>query len=236
MKHPLRRTAAALAAGLALWAATSPSAHAHVTISADNPTRGGYTVLTLRVPSESSSARTVGLEVTFPSDTPITSVRTEPVPGWKATVSLEKLAAPTTTAGGTQVTERVAKVTWTATGPGLAPDEFVRFPLLAGPLPDADTLVLPAVQRYSDGTHIDWVEQAQGGAEAEHPAPDLTLTEGSADDAHGAHTSAAPTEAGISSQASVGPSSGTIWGVVGTVLGALGLLIGGWSVFRTGRR
>lgn len=54
----------------------------------------------LRVPDESDTAGTVGLEVTLPADHPLSSVRTTPVPGWTATTTKAAVDAAPESAGG----------------------------------------------------------------------------------------------------------------------------------------
>jgi hypothetical protein len=44
-----------------------------------------------------------------------------------------------------------------------------------GPLPQVDQLVFKALQTYSDGDIVRWIEVPAAGAEAEHPAPVLKL-------------------------------------------------------------
>ena len=79
------------------------------------------------------------------------------------------------------VTEAVSKITWTATDGGLEPGEFDLFTISAGPLPTkTGKLTFKAIQTYSDGTVVSWIEPTVKGApEPEHPAPILTLTKAS---------------------------------------------------------
>jgi uncharacterized protein YcnI len=135
-------------------------------------------VLTFRVPTESPTARTVAVTVRLPTDRPFTSVRTEPVPGWSAKLTTSPLPTPVRDDDGNAVTSAVSEVTWTATGRGLEPGEFGEFRLSVGPLPASGTVQLPTEQRYSDGSEVDWVQQAQDGAEPEHPAPAVTVGAG----------------------------------------------------------
>ena len=82
------------------------------------------------------------------------------------------------------VKEAVQTVTWTADpGTQIKPGEFLRFPVLAGPLADnTDKLTFKAVQTYSNGDVVNWIQQtAKGAPEPEHPAPTLTLTAAGAD-------------------------------------------------------
>jgi uncharacterized protein YcnI len=129
-------------------------------------------------PNESSTGASVtALEVDFPMNHPLLSVMPQTVAGWTATVVSSTLAKPIKTDDGT-VTEAVSKITWTATAGGVAPGQFGLFSVLAGHLPsDTSKLVIKAIQSYSDGTQVSWIESTVKGAPApEHPAPVLTLT------------------------------------------------------------
>lgn len=221
------RFPAAVGAGLAtaalLVAATAAPASAHVTVSSSDATAGGYGQLSFRVPSEKAKANTVGLTIRFPAQAKVASVRTQPVPGWKSTVATAKDGAQT--------------VTFKATGNGLSPSEFAQFQLLAGPLPKAEKLTLPAVQKYSDGSTVAWSQQASGDTEPERPAPTLELAAGNGTDAHG--RSEAAQAAGPDAQnAAVGSAAGgggvgITLGIVGAVLGLAGLALGAVALRRT---
>lgn len=177
--------ATVLAAGLVLG--VQSAAGAHVTATAADASPGGYTTLTFRVPTESDTASTVGLEVHLPQETPFTAVRVKPVPGWTAEVVTTALDAPVTSAGGTTVTEAPTVVRWTATDGGLTPQQFGEFEISVGPLPAQGTLFFPTVQRYSDGSQVDWAQQAAEGVETDTPAPSITIgaSAAGAADAHG---------------------------------------------------
>ena len=85
-----------------------------------------------------------------------------------------------------QVTEAVSKITWTATGGGLEPGQFDLFTISAGPLPTKPSkLEFKAVQTYSDGTVVRWIQPTVKGApEPDHPAPTLTLTKATSEHGH----------------------------------------------------
>mgnify|MGYP000420284970 FL=1 len=154
----------------ALWGAGPASAHVHV--DSDDAVRGEYAVLTFRVPNESESGSpTTGLTVSIPN---LTSVSTAVMPGWKATLDRD-------VAAGT-----VRSVSWKADpGDGIGADQFGLF-LLQVKLPDSDTVSFPATQTYADGTVVHWDQpEAPGGAEPEHPVPELELS------ATGGHDAAA---------------------------------------------
>jgi uncharacterized protein len=168
-----------LAAALVLLVATP--AYAHVTVSAPGATRGGSDqLITFRVPVEEDKA-TVKITVALPTATPIASVDVLPVAGWTHTELTTKLRTPIKTDDG-EITEAVTRITWTATTGGLKPGEFGEFTILAGQLPDSDSLTFGAVQTYSDGSVVRWIETPAPGstAEPEHPAPTLSLSAASA--------------------------------------------------------
>jgi uncharacterized protein len=177
------------------------------------------------VPTESDTASTVGVEVAFPTDHPIANISVQPKPGWTVSVKKAKLATPATTDDGT-VSEAVTRVTWKATAGGLQPGEFDTFAVSAGPLPmDVDSITLPAVQTYSDGSVVRWIEpRVTGGPEPDHPAPVLTLSKASSTDAS--------TSAAAESSGSTSDGTARALGVVGIVLGVLGLGVGGVAIIR----
>jgi uncharacterized protein YcnI len=231
------------AAVLALLSA-APAA-AHVTVQPDEAPKGGYAKLASRVPDESETAGTIKLEVTFPLDTPLASVRTKPMAGWTAQIVKQKLATPIKTDDG-EVTEAVRTVVWTAQpGVRIGPGEFNEFEVSGGPLPDnTDRLLLPATQTYDDGTVVNWdaPPPAAGAAEPEHPAPVLKLVEGTG----AAGAGAAPT--GTTSAQPANQPSGTVvsatakddtarWlGGAGLAVGALGVGLAGGAMLANRRR
>lgn len=221
------------AAGLAAVAlvAGAGAASAHVEVSGVDATQGGYGVLTFRVPSESATASTTELKVTFPAADPIVSVDPQTMPGWKATVTTKKLATPVQTDDG-PVNTYVAQVDWKAESrkDAIPPGQFQMFNVSVGPLPKTATVSFPALQYYSDGSTVNWNETAIGGAEAEHPAPVLDLA--ASGTAHPATSGSMP-GMDMSSSSSSGGSS---WpGIVGLIAGVLGLITGGLALARTNR-
>jgi periplasmic copper chaperone A len=159
-------------------------AGAHVSVTPSSAPKGGFQVLSFNVPNEEADANTVKLEVTIPTKNPIAFVSYQPMPGWTVEVEKTTLAKPVKSDDG-EVTEAVSKITWTATDGGLAPGQFDLFTISAGPLPTkTNTLTFKAIQTYSNGEVVSWIQQTVKGApEPEHPAPTLTLT--SAKDEHG---------------------------------------------------
>jgi len=162
----------------AVLALGSTAAGAHVTPQPPTLSKGASDViLGFAVPNEQTTASTIKLELDLPVDHPITGIHADAKPGWTSAVETVKLAKPITTDDG-QITEVVSKVTWTATGPGIRPNEYSTFNLLAGLLPaNVNTLRFAALQSYSDGTVVSWIEPVVKGTPApQHPAPVLKLT------------------------------------------------------------
>lgn len=161
----------------AIVALGASAAVAHVTVNPGSAPKGGFEVLSFNVPNEEPNANTVKLEVELPTKYPIAFVSTQPMPGWTVVTQKTTLAKPVTTDDG-QVTEAVSRISWTATDGGLKPGEFDLFTISAGPLPTKpNKLVFKAIQTYSDGTVVSWIQQTVKGApEPEHPAPVLKLT------------------------------------------------------------
>jgi len=215
----LRRLLGAGALAAALTAAGAGVASAHVTVSAPQATPGGSDVLiSFRVPDESESARTVGLKVRLPTDTPIASVLVQPKAGWSATVSRTKLSTPIKTDDG-DVIDVVSEIDWkvNAGAQGIGPGQFDDFTVLAGQLPKADSLTFKMIQSYSDGSSAPWIEEPAPGSsvEPEHPAAVLDLSTSSA--------AAGNSESGTSAPADAASKASAVTGIA---LGALGVLLG----------
>jgi periplasmic copper chaperone A len=197
MRVFFRAAAAVFVAVLAGVTVAPGVASAHVTVSSAGAVQGGYAKVTFRVPNEKSNAGTAKLEIVLPTDKPVVSVSTKPIPGWTVATEKSKLATPAKTNDG-EITEAVSKITWTAAPDAvIQPGTFQEFDVSLGPLPEADQMVFKALQTYSDGDVVRWIEEPGGAAEPEHPAPVLKLTKAAgAQDAHGgANSTDAPTTA-----------------------------------------
>ncbi|MGY1814399.1 YcnI family protein [Blastococcus sp. SYSU D00820] len=241
LPRPLARLGVVLLAALAALAASfalaAGTAAAHVTVSSADAAAGGYGKLTFRVPNESDTASTVSVAIRFPAETPLASLRSQPVPGWTATLTVMDLDEPVEVAGQ-EVTSYVSTVEWRAdAGGGIRPGEFQEFSLSGGPFPEADELVLPAVQTYSDGTEAAWIEPTvTGQAEPEYPAPVLTLSGTATGDGHDGSTTDG--HAGTDTAAAHGDAAEDP-GAVALFLAILALLTGLAAVVlgvRAGRR
>lgn len=190
---PARLTAAPLLTAAAVLALAGP-ASAHVSVSSPDAAREGYGKVVFRVPTESDTADTTKLVVTLPADTPFLHLTAQPKPGWKVSMQEGPLPEPVEV-DGTEITEAVRTVTWTAEGDGIAPGEFDEFALSGGPFPDADSVRFAAEQTYDDGEVVDWDQVQQGDEEPEKPAPTLTLLAAPADGhGSGGHGAGADTD------------------------------------------
>ncbi|MER0447014.1 YcnI family protein [Streptomyces sp. Edi4] len=214
-----------LAAGSVLL--LSGTAFAHVTVQPEGAAaKGGYAVVDFKVPNERDNAKTVKLEVDFPTDHPLASVMPQPVPGWNVEVTKSKLDKPLTV-HGKQINEAVTKVTWS--GGAIEAGQFQKFPLSIGSLPtDTDQLVFKALQTYDNNEVVRWIEEAKkGAAEPANPAPTLQLTaaagQGGAAPAADKSANAQKTAAASSSDTD---NTARILAVVGIVVGAAGVAFG----------
>ena len=107
------------------------------------------------------------------------------------------LAKPIQTDDG-PVSQIVAEVTWTAAGTGIQPGQYEDFVIEAGSMPDkAGTLIFKALQTYSSGEIVRWIEvPIAGQPEPDTPAPILRLTPKSAPTAAPPGASGANIDAG----------------------------------------
>jgi uncharacterized protein YcnI len=235
----LRRTASA-AAALAFTAVATAvlgfagPASAHVTVNPKEATQGGYARVAFRVPNESDTASTTKLEVVLPENAPVGSVSTIPVPGWTVAVEKRKVEPPIEV-HGSQITEAVSKLTWTATGDAaVKPGQFQEFGVSMGPLPKVDKMVFKTLQTYSDGNVSRWIDEPQpGGEEPEKPAPVLTLTAAAPSASAAAPAAAAVADKDDDDDEGDGAAIGL--GVAGLVAGLAGLVLGGLAFARTRR-
>jgi periplasmic copper chaperone A len=217
-----------LVAGLAIagvWGASA--AWAHVTVTAPGVVAGDSdATIVFRVPTESDTASTIGLKLQLPTDTPIAGVLVAPQPGWTPTITQTKLAKPIQTDDGA-ITEVASEVDWKAdAGAGIKPGFFGEFTIIGGKLPDGiTTLTFKAIQSYSDGKQVAWIEQpAQGSnAEPDHPAPTLHLPAASGNGATPTAGSTSNGAASVTATSSKGASQGAA--VTGIVLGAVGVVL-----------
>ena len=153
-----------------------PAAGAHVTVNPNEVPADSFSRFAVRVPTERPDADTTKIVLKLPEG--LAFVSFQPKPGWKRTVTMVKLAKPVTNDEGETVTERIGTVTWE--GGKIAPGEFDEFGMSAKvPNEAGQTLVFPAVQTYSSGEVVRWI----GAADADTPAPRVTLSAKTAEEA-----------------------------------------------------
>ncbi|HVX70824.1 MAG TPA: YcnI family protein [Mycobacteriales bacterium] len=171
-----RDLSVAVVTGLGLVVAAAAPAAAHVTVHpTSEPAGTSYSVLTFRVPNEMDDARTVKVEIVLPTSTPISGVSVRPVPGWHARVKTVTLAKPIQTNHG-ELTVAPSRIIWS--GGDIPVGGYQDFDVSVGQVPDQPgPLVFKALQTYSNGKVVRWIETAPAGSpEPEHPAPTLLLT------------------------------------------------------------
>lgn len=230
------RTLGVLLAAPVLVLAAAGAAAAHVTVSPTSAPQGSTQELTFKVPNEESDADTVSIQLQIPTADPIAQVLAKPVPGWTITVHTVTLSKPLTTDDGT-FNQVVDEIDWT--GGSIPPEQYQDFSISVDPLPtDTTQLVFKAVQTYSDGDVVRWIDLAvPGEPEPDHPAPVLALTPAGAGDS-GASASAqtgSGTSSGSSAGAASSGSSGDSLGVAGLIVGALGFVTAAFALWRTRR-
>jgi uncharacterized protein len=211
----VRRFAIMLAAIVVALVATALPLSAHVSILPSEAQKGAAVTLAFQIPNEGSDAKTTSVAVQFPAEHPIADAAVQPIPGWKVQVTTKKLTTPITTDEGASLAERVDVITWTATGAGIGAGEFQQFLVSVGLPSDTDTLTFPTVQTYSNGDKVSWIEERPvGGAEPDHPIPELKLT--------GTNQAGTPASA-----ASVNDdNSAKALAVVALIVAVIGLLVG----------
>lgn len=235
-----RRSAPALLALGAVAAAVfgfAGPASAHITVDPKEATQGGYGRFAFRVPNESDTDSTTKVEIFLPENAPLGSVSTMLVPGWTAEVEKRTLDEPVEV-HGSQITEAIAKITWTAQPEaGIGPGTFQEFPVSVGPLPTVDTMVFKALQTYSDGTVVRWIDEPTAdGVEPEAPAPVLELAVAAdADPAAAQDGTPAAAADGATDDAAAGEGLAVGLGVAGLVAGLGGLVLGGLAFTRSRR-
>src|SRR5580698_8374410 len=177
-------------------------AAAHVTVSPSSLPQGtDDAILTFRVPNESATAAVTGLKIQFPLGHPIVLVNPEAGSGWQVNVIKSTLPKPITTDDGT-FTSTTSEIDWS--GSTIPVGQFGEFNVLAQGVPSGTTqLVFKAIQTYSDGTVVSWIQvPSKAVPNPEHPAPTITLT-------HGGSASSTATTAAVTAPTTTSTSSGT---------------------------
>ena len=184
-----------------------------------------------RVPNERPNAGTVKIEVTLPAEYPLASVRTKPLPGWKAEVVKGKLDKPVKNHGA-DVTEAVRTVTWTAEpGVRIEPDQYQEFFVSGRPAAGQHRHAGPARPSRPTTTARSWTGTPRrpptGAEEPERPAPALKLAAKDRRTTTGTATAAAANRAtATTASASGSDQTARYLGGAGLAVGALGLGFG----------
>ncbi len=227
------RLSRVMATGLVAAVVTATPALAHVTVQPGEGQQGSFFKLTFRTPNERDDAGTVKLEVKLPAEHPFAFLNVRPVDGWTYAVERTTLDEPFEVFG-TEYTEAVTKLTWE--GGTINPGEFQEFEVSVGPLPDdTDLLLFPAVQTYSSGEVVRWIDEDEEG---EQPAPRLRLVPADEEGTDGAEVAAgASAEAELASDMASDDDVDGARGLamVGLAVGALGL-VAGLAALARGRR
>jgi uncharacterized protein len=217
--------------------ALAAPAAAHVTVDPTSAPQGATVKLSFLVPNEEPTARVTDVQIAFPTppDTPIPTVTVEQKAGWTIKVTTQKLAQPVHTDDGV-ITDVVSRVEWKAktAADAIAPEQFGEFTVDADGLPDnEDQVVFRAIQTYSDGTIVRWIDPVtSGGPEAEHPTPILELTpaEGAATTTPGSTATTAPSSGSTTNRTTIvatstQDNSARALAIVALALGAIALIL-----------
>jgi uncharacterized protein YcnI len=229
--------ASALAA-VVVCAAATPAA-AHVSIDPPSAPQGSTVKLSFLVPNEENKTTVTKVQIAFPTppDAPIPGVSVGQKSGWKSTVRMTHLAKAITTDDGT-ITDIVREIDWVATAPGAAvkPSEFGEFTIDADGLPDENQVVFKAIQTYSNGTVVRWIDPVTpGGAEPEHPTPILELTAPVSGGTTTPTTSSVSTGGASTILATTKDNSARALGIIGIALGAVALVFATGALLRRRR-
>lgn len=126
-------------------------ASAHVTVSPKEVPRNlDDQKFTIKVPNEMQKNVTK-VVIDIPKNVDVSAV--EPTPNWNIKLTKDE-------------TDKITKITWTASDKGLIPNEFIEFNLLGVVSNTATSLTWKAYQTYSGGTVVKWI----GPARSDHPA------------------------------------------------------------------
>jgi uncharacterized protein YcnI len=139
-----------------VFALLAPAASAHVTVIPASARPGQTLSLHFRVLNERADARTVGIDIFVPR-------------GVNATASGRR---------GWRLVRKPGEFDWTAgdASAAIGGSGAKDFEVRVGPLPRAPRVIFKALQHYSDGQTVRWIQAPVAGAE--RPAPVLRLGTG----------------------------------------------------------
>jgi uncharacterized protein YcnI len=237
--------AAAMSAGVVLALGAS-TALAHVGTDKEELVAGASTTLTFSIGHGCEESPTNSMKFQVPEGV----LNAVPVvkAGWTIEIEKEQLAEAVEAGHGEEQTDRTAVITYTAQE-GYAVENGFRdnFTLAFAAPETAGQLFFKIIQGCETGENA-WIDEWDGtGDEPEHPAPSVMVVaspEGEAD-GHGHDEATDTTEAGESTDSVVdvtetsddsgdsGDDGSNGLAIVGIVVGALGLLVGGVALSRT---
>jgi uncharacterized protein YcnI len=222
----IRKIVGATALACAAVVTLAAPAFAHVTINPSDAPKGSFAKLTFRVPNEMDNANSIKLDLKLPDDHPFPSLSVQPKDGWTYQAMNTPLPTPVTNDDGQQITEAVTEIVWS--GGQIKPGEFDEFSISVGPLPDdVDSLTFPVIQSYDNGQDVSWIQQTvEGQPEPDHPAPVLTLTAATGDNASSASGSSSSGNGVSVSGTVIKNESNNALGIAALVVGAVALVIG----------
>ncbi len=129
------------------------------------------------------------------------------------------LPKPITTDDGT-FTSTTSEIDWS--GSTIPVGQFGEFNVLAQGVPTGTSeLVFKAIQTYSDGTVVSWIQvPSKAVPDPEHPAPTITLTHG------GGAASTTATTAAAAAPTTTSSGSGTnAWEIAALILGGFAVVV-----------
>jgi uncharacterized protein YcnI len=144
-----------------------PAATAQVTLDPSVIPADRFSRFAVRVATERPNVQTTKVVMRLPAG--LFFVTFQPKPGWRRTVTVQKLDPPVAVLGE-MVSERVATVSWE--GGSIAPGEFDEFGMSARVPAKQGVLEFPTAQTYSNGEVVRWI----GAPDSDMPAPRVTLT------------------------------------------------------------
>ena len=220
--------ATALGGGALLALAAPLAAQAHVSVAPTSTAAGASTVLTFSSAHGCEGSPTTAFTVDIPEG--VDSVAPTLKSGWTVEKVMVDLDEPIDDGHGNTITERVGRVVYTAATP--VPDGFRDTLEIQLRLPEdaaGERLEFPVLQECEVGETA-WNESPSAdGAEPEHPAPAIEVTDAAAEgDGHG-HDDAAGSAGHAASDAMADAESTAVTSdddVLARVLGVAGLTVG----------
>ncbi|WP_427914324.1 YcnI family protein [Ramlibacter sp. MMS24-I3-19] len=166
-------------------ALVAAGASAHIGLETPSAQAGAMYRATFQVGHGCSASATRQIAVTVPSG--VLDARPMPKAGWSLEIQREKLAEPVERQGRT-ISERVARITWTARTPAdaLPSDQYDEFVLMAALPAQAGALAWPVSQACDSG-RADWIEVPKPGQSphgVKNPAPLLEVLPAAGNDHH----------------------------------------------------